>query len=93
MDPPPGFEDKIGREKVCKLKKFLYGLKQSPRTWFERFGKAVKSHGYRQSQAYHTMFYKHSNEGKVVVLIIYVDDIVLTGDDIEEIQRLKSLLA
>ena len=81
MRLPPGFETKFGAEKVCKLKKSLYGLKQSPRAWFERFGKAVKRLGYDQSQADHTMFYRHSKEGKITVLIIYVDDIILTGSD------------
>ncbi|XP_059635870.1 uncharacterized mitochondrial protein AtMg00810-like [Cornus florida] len=41
----------------------------------------------------HTMFYKHGEEGKIAVLIVYVDDIILTGDDIEELTRLKKKLA
>ena len=75
MSLPPGFEKCFGQDKVYKLKKSLYGLKQSPRAWFERFGRAVKNHGYHQSQADHTMFYKHSEGGKLVILIVYVDDI------------------
>lgn len=55
---PPGFEGRFGEGKVCKLRKSLYGLKQSPREWFERFVKVVKSYGYNQSQGDHTMFYK-----------------------------------
>ena len=89
MNLPPGFEEKLGSNKVCKLKKSLYGLKQSPRAWFERFGKAVKNCGYYHSQANHTMFYKHSKDGKIAILIVYVDDIVLTGSDKEELERLK----
>ena len=46
-----------------------------------------------KSQADHTMFYKHSDEGKVTILIVYVDNIVLNGDDCSEIKRLKSKLA
>ncbi|RVW64704.1 Retrovirus-related Pol polyprotein from transposon RE1 [Vitis vinifera] len=42
MSPPPGFEESFGVGKVCKLKKSLYGLKQSPRAWFECFGKKLK---------------------------------------------------
>ena len=41
MDAPPGFENTIGVGKVCKLKKSLYGLKQSLRGWFEKFTKSV----------------------------------------------------
>ena len=62
MDLPSGFEEKLGKEKFYKLKKSFYGLKQSPRAWFERFGKLIKLQGYIQSQADHTMFYKHSTE-------------------------------
>lgn len=46
MSLPPGFEKRLGSDKVCRLKKSLYGLKQSPRAWFERFGKAVISYGF-----------------------------------------------
>ena len=89
MNLPPGFEEVFGQDKVCKLKMSLYGLKQSPRVLFERFGKAVKSYGYHQSQADHTMFYKHSEKGKIAILIFYVDDIILTCDYLEELTSLK----
>ncbi|KAK2452382.1 putative mitochondrial protein [Trifolium repens] len=93
MDIPPGFETSENANKVCKLKKSLYGLKQSPRAWFDRFTKVVKKSGYIQCQTDHTMFLKQSPSGKKAILIVYVDDIVLTGDHEEEIKRLKSLLA
>lgn len=83
MSLPPGSEKKFGQDKVCILKKSLYGLKQSPRAWFEHFGRAVKGYGYCQSQADHTMFFKHTKKGKRAVLIVYVDDRILTGDDVE----------
>ena len=75
MSLPPGFEERLGVDKVCRLRKSLYGLKQSPRAWFECFGKAVIHHEYCQSQADHTMFYKHSKEGKIAILIVYVDEL------------------
>lgn len=53
----------------------------------------MKLNGYTQSQADHTMFYKHSKEGKVVILIIYVDDIVLIWSDHCELEALKKKLA
>ena len=93
MSSPPGFEERCGNGRVCRLKKSLYGLKQSPRAWFERFGKVIKRYAYIQSQADHTMFYKHSNDGKIAILIVYVDDIVLTGDDCDELAKLKKKLA
>lgn len=93
MEIPPGFETSTNSNKVCKLKKSLYGLKQSPRAWFDRFTKVVKRVGYDQCQTDHTMFVKHSPSGKKAILIVYVDDIILTGDHNEEIQKLKSFLA
>ena len=76
MDLPPGFEIDLGINKECKLKKSA--LKQSPRAWFKCFEKAVMSYGFSQSEANHTMFYKHTGNDKVMVLIVYVD-IILTG--------------
>ena len=89
MRLPPGFER--GKNQVCKLKKALYGLKQSPRAWFNRFGKAVKGFGYMQSQADHTLFFK-MRCGKITCLIIYVDDMIITGDDGEEMASLRNNL-
>lgn len=91
MDPPPGYRQK--ENLVCKLKKSLYGLKQSPREWFERFTQTVKKQGFQQSQADHTLFYKHSDRGKRTILIVYVDDIIVTGHDYSELEQLKGYLA
>jgi hypothetical protein len=92
MEVPPGFSSPVSAGKVCRLKKALYGLKQSPRAWFGRFSKAMVSFGYRQSHADHTMFIKRGTD-TIAVLIVYVDDIIMTGNDVEEIQTLKSRLA
>ncbi|KAH9698654.1 retrovirus-related pol polyprotein from transposon RE1 [Citrus sinensis] len=92
MDSPPGFEGKF-QYRICKLKKSLYGLKQSPRAWFENFTRSVKGQGYAQAQSDHTMVFRHSKDGKIAVLIVYVDDIILTGDDLIEMERLKKSLA
>jgi hypothetical protein len=92
MEIPPGLEDSSSAGKVCKLKKALYGLKQFPRAWFERFFRAMRRFGYKLSQADHTLFIKHSSQGKVTALIMYVDDIVLIGNDDGEMQNLKHRL-
>ncbi|KAA0054163.1 Cysteine-rich RLK (RECEPTOR-like protein kinase) 8 [Cucumis melo var. makuwa] len=88
MSPPPGFEAQFGQQ-VCKLQKSLYGLKQSPRALFDRFTNFVKSQGYSQGHSDHTLFTKVSKTGKIAVLIVYVDDIALFGDDQAEINQLK----
>lgn len=59
---------------------------------FNVLEKAIRRHCYCQSQVNHTMFYKHSEEGKIDILIVYVDDIILTGDDNVELERLKKKL-
>ncbi|RVW40541.1 Retrovirus-related Pol polyprotein from transposon RE2 [Vitis vinifera] len=59
MDLPPGcMVSEKQCQKVCKLKKSLYGLKQSPRAWFGRFTKSMRAFGYRQSNSDHTLFLK-----------------------------------
>ena len=93
MEIPLGLEIEANISKVCKLKKSLYGLKQSPRAWFDRFTKAVKRFGYSQCQSDHTLFVKLNVEGRISIIIVYVDDIILTEDHVEEICKLKSFLA
>lgn len=56
MDIPPGFENSSNPNKVCKIKKSLYNLKQSPRAWFGRFTEAIIQNGYTQGQTDHTLF-------------------------------------
>ena len=88
MEVPPGFSEEFGGGEVCRLQKTLYGLKQSPRVWFGRFCQAMFKHGFQQSHSDHTLFTKRRGN-KVTCLIIYVDDMIITGDDVEEIQSLK----
>jgi hypothetical protein len=66
----------------------LYGLKQLPRAWFGRFTEAMKRIGYHQGNSDHTLFIKRKNE-RVTLLIIYVDDMIVTGDDADKIKRLQ----
>lgn len=73
---------------MCKLKKSLYGVKESPRAWFGRFSSTMKVFGYKQSNLDHTLFIKHQ-EGKVTILIVYIDDMIVTGDDPCEIKALQ----
>ncbi|PKU79659.1 Retrovirus-related Pol polyprotein from transposon TNT 1-94 [Dendrobium catenatum] len=93
MEIPPGFKGKSEGNKVCKLKKALYGLKQSPRAWFGKFSKFMLLNGYQQSQGDHTLFFKHSDSGGVTILLVYVDDIILTGSNEEEKASLRKNLA
>ncbi|CAL9023670.1 unnamed protein product [Prunus brigantina] len=92
MDPPPGIPVTSKEGMVYKLRKSLYGLKQSPRAWFGRFAASMRKSGYVQSNSDHTLFLK-LRKGKLTALIIYVDDMIVTGDDQAEIQSLQKYLA
>ena len=91
MEQPPGFVAQGEYGKVCRLKKSLYGLKQSPRAWFGRFSEVVSEFGMKKSDHDHSVFYKQSDSG-CILLAIYVDDIVITGSDKLGILQLKTFL-
>ncbi|CAL9022112.1 unnamed protein product, partial [Prunus brigantina] len=63
----------------------------SPRAWFGRFTMAMKNNGFKQCNSDHTLFLKH-RKGKVTALIIYVDDMIITGNDKQEISQLQDYL-
>ena len=93
MEQPPGFVAQGGMSgMVCRLKKALYGLKQSPRVWFGRFSAVVVDFGLAQSSTNHSLFYRITESGRRILLLVYVDDIVITGDDMDGIALLKSHL-
>ena len=92
MEQPPGLATQGESGLVCKLRRSLYGLKQSPQTWFSRFSSMVQEFGMIRSVADHSIFYHHSSAGKCIYLIVYVDDIVITGSDQDGIQKLKQHL-
>ena len=91
MEQPPGYVQE-GKEKlVCKLKKSLYGLKQSPRCWNEKLTQHVKSLGFEESGADPCIFTRRKNQ-KVEIIAIYVDDLIAITETDEEMRRLKKSL-
>jgi hypothetical protein len=78
MEQPPGMADSQHPEYVCKLQKALYGLKQAPRAWFDRFNTFLLEYGFICSLADPSLFIFHSEHG-LLVLLLYVDDMLLTG--------------
>ena len=77
---------------VCRLRRSLYGLKQSPRAWFGCFSSVVQEFGMLRNIANHSVFYHHNSSG-CIYLVVYVDDIVITGNDQDGIQKLKQHLS
>jgi hypothetical protein len=91
MSQPGGFEDPTFPTHVCKLDKSLYGLKQAPRAWNERFTAFLPSVGFKCSNADPSLFVKVSGSSHVY-LLLYVDDIIITGDSEDLITEVKHAL-
>ncbi|KAG7572467.1 Ribonuclease H-like superfamily [Arabidopsis suecica] len=91
MKPPPGLEDHNAPGKVFKLKKAIYGLKQSPRAWYHKLSTTLLDRGFKKSEADNTLFTLPSKEG-IVVILVYVDDIIISGNDKVGIQETKAFL-
>ncbi|KAJ0627129.1 putative RNA-directed DNA polymerase [Helianthus annuus] len=87
---PEGYEDN-NKSKVCKLNKSLYGLKQAPRMWNEKLVGVLLNSGFVQSKCDTSLFVKNS-DNIFVVLLVYVDDIVVTGNSLTEIEKVKQSL-
>ncbi|KAJ0909446.1 putative RNA-directed DNA polymerase [Helianthus annuus] len=90
MKLPQGYYSK-SETKVCKLIKSLYGLKQAPRKWNERLTDVLLKSGFIQSKCDHSLFIMNKKD-VTVFLLVYVDDIVLTGNSIAEIEHIKQVL-
>ncbi|KAL5563191.1 hypothetical protein UlMin_032938 [Ulmus minor] len=91
MIQPEGFIAKGQEHRVCKLQRSIYGLKQASRSWNIRFDQAVKSFGFEQSID-EPCVYSKIKDGKVVFLILYVDDILIIGNNVGSLTSVKMWL-
>ncbi|MCP4490581.1 MAG: DDE-type integrase/transposase/recombinase, partial [Gammaproteobacteria bacterium] len=92
MRQPEGFEVKGKEGMVCKLRKSLYGLKQSSRCWNEALHMQLSELGYQQSDADPCIYVKKC-EGSLIILAVYVDDIILMAKSELVLEQLKKELA
>ena len=92
MHQPPGYVDKSKPHHVCLLKRSLYGLKQAPRTWYMRFAMVVKQLGFRQSRTDPSLFV-FNNGKQLIYILLYVDDIIITGSTTTLIETTISALS
>jgi hypothetical protein len=77
---------------VCRLIKSLYGLKQAPKKWHEKFDIILTSIGFVVNEADTCLYYLYGG-GKEVILCLYVDDILIFGTSLDEINDVKSFLS
>uniref|UniRef100_A0A2N9GKI4 Uncharacterized protein n=1 Tax=Fagus sylvatica TaxID=28930 RepID=A0A2N9GKI4_FAGSY len=93
MDPPPGFQaEGEYAGKVCRLRKSFYGLKQSSKAWFSHFSEVILSMEFVRCPSDHTCFIRRRSDGRCIILLVYMDDIILIGDDTPGITHVKERL-
>jgi len=91
VEQPKGYEQKGNEHKVYKLHKALYGLKQAPRAWFSRIEAYFSHEGFQKCISEQTLFVKTSG-GRILIVSIYVDDLIFTGDDEQMMLEFKQLM-
>ena len=91
MTQPEGFTS-IDGTKVCKLQRSIYGLKQASRSWNIRFDETIKEFGFIQNKD-EPCVYKKASGSAIVFLLLYVDDILLIGNDVSTLQSVKIWLS
>ncbi|KAK8619691.1 hypothetical protein V6N13_135973 [Hibiscus sabdariffa] len=92
MTQPEGFVAPEDARKVCKLQRSIYGLKQASRSWNLRFNEAIQEFGFIRNEDEPCVYKKFS--GSIVsFLVLYVDDILIIGNDIPTLQSIKTWLS
>lgn len=92
MSQPPEFSDKNFPTYVCKLIKSIYGLKQAPRAWYTALRDFLSSLGFRTTKSDESLFF-YNSRGIIAYFLVYVDDLILTGNDDEFLDYMVSALA
>ena len=92
ISQPEGFKV-VGKENsVCKLRKSLYGLKQSLRQWYKRFDTFMIAQKFTRSEFDHCVYFKRLESGNFIYLLLYVDDMLIASKSLVEIDVLKALV-
>ena len=92
MEQPEGFRQPETEKLVCKLKKSLYGLKQSLRQWYKRFDSFMLRIGFTRCEYDCCVYTKRLDDGSFIYLLLYVDDMLIAARSMTEVNRLKKLL-
>lgn len=91
MEVPQGLMVPTTGNLACNLRKSLYGLKRASRHWYDKLTESLKSRGFKHSDSDYSLFYKKQGNS-VVFVAVYVDDVILTSTNLEEITELKVFL-
>ena len=81
MEQLEGFKEKGKESLVCRLKKSLYGLTQEPLQWYRKFDSFMLNHGFKMLDSDNCVYIKRDDQGKYIISLLYVDDILLVGHD------------
>ncbi|XP_019195015.1 PREDICTED: uncharacterized protein LOC109188834 [Ipomoea nil] len=92
MEQPPGFIDSTQPNYICKLKKALYGLKQAPRAWYLELSYFLINFGFKKTISDASLFV-YAARGMLVYFMVYVDDIIVTGNNDVFLDRFIKLLS
>lgn len=77
---------------VCRLRKSIYGMRQSSRCWFTKLVTALKEYGFQQSYADYSLF-TYTKAGVQINILVYVDDLIISGNDSFALKSFKSYLS
>ena len=90
MQPPPCYPH--SGSQVCRLRRAFYGLKQALQAWFEKFSSVVAQQGFTSSPHDTALFVQRSSAG-ITLILLYVDDMIITEDDSAGIHFLQHLVS
>ncbi|GJV62248.1 zinc finger, CCHC-type containing protein [Tanacetum coccineum] len=93
MEQPKGFVMPGNEHKVCKLVKSLYGLKQTPKQWHQKFDEVVLSSGFSLNQSDKCVYSKFDSSDKGVIICLYVDDMLIFGTEQNQVDKTKKFLS
>ena len=91
MEQPPGYAGIRDHSKVCRPRRAIYGLKQSPRAWFTKFSELIRCQGFSAREV-EPIIFQRSTTSRCVALTVYVDDMLITGNDLAGIEITKKFL-
>jgi len=92
IEQPPGYVSQGREHKVYKLKKALYGLKQAPRAWYSKLESFLAINKFLKCPHEHTLFIKKEEGGKILIVCVYVDDLIYTGNHELLFQEFKAMM-